>query len=68
MCTIVSPVSLTSIYPLNIVASSNDDVMLECSTDAGPNTRILWLFNASERVCVASLDCEPDVFNLTDGK
>ena len=64
---VVSPAGLTEVIPDSVIATFNSDATLECTTEAGPNTKILWLFRASKDLCVTSTNCNPGDFNITEG-
>ena len=52
----VSPEGILSTIPTNVTVFRGDNITFTCQTDAGPNTQIFWLYNASDILCT-TINC-----------
>uniref|UniRef100_A0A1X7TSP2 Ig-like domain-containing protein n=1 Tax=Amphimedon queenslandica TaxID=400682 RepID=A0A1X7TSP2_AMPQE len=66
----VSPQNLVTVEPSMIISEPSSDVTFTCNTTAGPNSKFVWLYNATSVICDDCIETFEDflsrVGNLTN--
>uniref|UniRef100_A0A1X7T947 Ig-like domain-containing protein n=1 Tax=Amphimedon queenslandica TaxID=400682 RepID=A0A1X7T947_AMPQE len=62
----VSPQNLVTVEPSMIISEPSSDVTFTCNTTAGPNSKFVWLYNATSVVCDDCIETFEDFLSRVD--